>query len=352
MTNAAFPQTALPVGIALIGCGRIATAHLEAIRAQSAYGRVVAVVDNDLDNARAFAQRFDVETALDSLEAALLLPEVEAVLICTPNALHVEQTLAALEAGRHVLLEKPFSEDVAGAERLVAAADRTGLVLAVGHTFRHVEAVRYIQDHRHEFGRLRAVSIAMLVRWDGPQASWWGERTRDQGLILSLYAPHALDFLQLVVGDDDPIRFTVEAAQHQTSWQAEDEVMIQLRYPHDVMAQVHISYNQDFVVNRKTLHFDRAMLTIDHGDTLSVNDQIVVQPAPENAGDPHTMGKRKGGHFFETQFREFALAVRGEPHRSVSPTDALRLVKLNRAIIDRAARATQADRDAAPVEHA
>lgn len=326
-----------PVRIALVGCGRISTAHLKAIAAQPEFGTIVAVADPDLDQATAAARTFGVPHAVRTLDEVLAIDAVEAVVLCTPNALHAGQSEAALRAGRHVLVEKPFGETVAEAERLVAISAEAGRMLTVGHTFRHVEAVRTLQDRLDYYGRLRAVSISMCVLWDGPQAPWWAERTEEEGLILSLFAPHAIDFLQLVVGDVDPIRIHAEAARHQAGWQAEDEAMILLRFPNDVLASIHVSYNQRSVTNRKTVHFEHATLRVEDGDTLWVDDRLVVASPRQPASDGALLGDGVV-HYFATQFREFAKAVRGLPNRCVRPDQALRQMRLNRAILDQVRR--------------
>jgi predicted dehydrogenase len=216
---------------------------------------------------------------------------------------------------------------------MAEAAARTGRVLALGQTLRHTPPVRWLQDHRHAFGRLRAVEVSMCVRWDGPQAPWWKTRRREEGLILSLFAPHALDFVQLVLGVD-ALNVHAEVARWQDGWSAEDEAMILLRYPGGVLAQVHISYNQRFVVDRKTVHFDDAMLRVEDGEWLWQDGRCVVEPAPDATGDPHRMGGRDLNHYFRTQFGEFVAAVRGQPHRSVLHEEGLRLTRLLDRVIE------------------
>jgi predicted dehydrogenase len=332
-------QPLRPVGIALVGCGRISHSHLHAIKSQPQFGRLIAVVDRDRALAREVAGRFGAAHATAELGDALAIDAVEAVCLCTPNDLHESQALQALSVGRHVLVEKPMAESESGAARMVDAADRTGLVLAAGHTFRHGNAVRYLQDHRSEYGKLRAIQISSCVHWDGPQAPWWKDRTPDEGLILSLLAPHALDFLQVAVDQREPVRVSVERARHQTVWAAEDEAMILLRYADDCLAFIHLSYNQARVVDRRTLHFERALLRIEDGDRLWVDDELVVPPMPAERGELHRMGARDLSHYFNRQFEEFARAVRGLEHRSVRPREAARTT----ALIHRILRAANGD---------
>lgn len=326
-----------PIGVALVGCGRISTPHLKAITTQPDYATLVAVADADPERARTTAAQYGAPHHAGSLDDILALDAVEAVILCTPNAVHAAQVEQALAAGKHVLVEKPFSETLAEAERNAALAEAAGLVLTVGHTFRHVEAVRVLQDRLGDYGRVRAVSIAMCVKWDGPQAPWWADRTEDEGLILSLFAPHAIDFLQMVVGDVDPLRITVEAARHQSGWQAEDEAMILLRYPDDVLASIHVSYNQKATTNRKTVHCEHGTLRIENGDELWIDDTLVVSPAQAKAVGGPLLGDGIT-HYFSTQFREFVRKIAGLPSRSVRADEAVRQIRLNLDILKHARR--------------
>lgn len=330
-----------PLGLLLVGCGRISGAHLAALSGLKGEIRLVATVDSDLPAAERAAAPFGAQAFAD-LAQALALPQVGAVLIASPNALHGPQAATALAAGKHVLVEKPLAESGAQARALAEAAALRGLVLAAGHTYRHNAAIATLVDMMPQWGPLRAIEVSSCVFWDGPQAPWWAERTPEEGLILSLFAPHSLDFVQLVMGADDPLRVQAEAARWQMGWQGEDEAMILLGYPGRRMASVHISYNQRSVFDRKVLHFAGGVAEIEDGEVLKWNGEVLVAPAEGVISNPRAMGGRKLGHFFAQQLREFAAAVRGEPNRCPTGHDAARLIDL----IDRvkaAARATSAD---------
>lgn len=316
-----------PVNIAVIGCGRISASHLDAAAARPDAARIVAVVDRDIALAQKAAAPFGAH-AFATIEEALALTAVDAVLIATPNHVHAAQAMATLQAGKHVLVEKPAAETGAEAAALAREAEARGLVLAVGHTFRHNEAVRQVVDRMPTLGRLLSVEVSTCVRWNGPQAPWWAERKPEEGLILSLFAPHALDFVQLVMGDADPVRVHAEAARLQSGWQGEDEAMILLAYPGRRLASVHISYNQPSVMDRKVLHFDTGVLEIEHGEILRWNGDVIVQPPEGVLIDPLRMGGRRLEHYFQDQLTEFARAVRGQSNRMPTGHDAARLIGL------------------------
>lgn len=324
-----FPR---PVGVAVIGCGRISPLHLKAIANQPQFAKLVAVVDPDLVRAEQAATEFGAVHSFATMAEALACDAVEAVVLCTPNAFHAAQAYQAMLAGRHVLVEKPFSETLDDAVLNAKLADETGLVLAAGHVARHGAAVRALQDCFGKYGKLRALDATWCVFWDGPQAPWWSELTEDQGLILSLFAPHCIDFVQMVMGDAEPLRLTVEAARHQNGWQAEDEVKMLIRYPDNVLASVHVSYNQRHVTNRRTVQFEHATCVIENGNELWIDGELIVAPNNKTVKSGNHLDDSVL-HYFECQMREFTKAVRGLPSRSLLHADALRQVRLNRSII-------------------
>ena len=316
-----------PIGAVLAGCGRISASHLQAIAAQPANWKLIAAVDPHPERAAAAAAPFGA-LAFTDLSEALALPGVEAAILCSPNTAHAAQAIAALQSGKHVLVEKPLAESGAEARALAAEAEARGLQLAAGHTFRHGPAVRYLQDHWDTFGNLRAVEVSQCVFWDGPQAPWWAERTPDEGLIISLFAPHQLDFIQLAMGHEAPLRVHAEGARHQDGWQGEDEALILLAYPGRRMASLHISYNQQPIHDRKVLFFDKGVLEIRDAETLLWNGKVCVTPAAGSITDAGRMGGRDLSHYFRTQLGEFAQAIRGQPHRCAKGTEAAGVIEL------------------------
>ena len=120
---------------------------------------VVAVASRDRSRAEAFAREHGIERALGSYEELLADPEVEAVYIPLPNSLHVPWSVQALEAGKHVLCEKPLTRRPADAEAAFAAAERSGRLLMEAFMWRHHPQTRRLRELLDEgvIGRLRLV---------------------------------------------------------------------------------------------------------------------------------------------------------------------------------------------------
>ena len=124
------------VRIGMVGCGRIADLQCLGYLAHPK-AEIVAVCDLDLDRARARAEQWGARLATDDLEKLLADPDVDAVDILTPHHLHEAQARAALEAGKHVSLQKPPTRSLAELDRLARTARERGRVLRVFENFLH-----------------------------------------------------------------------------------------------------------------------------------------------------------------------------------------------------------------------
>lgn len=120
----------------IIGPGRIAPRLVRAL-SQAERGELVAVASRDLGRARDFAERFGIGVAIDSYQALLDRADVEVVYISLPNHLHAEWTLRALEAGKHVLCEKPLALSAGDVDRIMAACERSDRVAVEAFMYRH-----------------------------------------------------------------------------------------------------------------------------------------------------------------------------------------------------------------------
>ncbi len=121
--------------VALAGAGAFGVKHLDAM-AQIDGVEVVAVVGRELDRTQAFADEHGVAHATTDLGDVLAMDDVDAVVLATPTALHAEQSIATLRAGKHVQVEIPLCDDLADGEAVLAAHHGTGLVAMCGHTRR------------------------------------------------------------------------------------------------------------------------------------------------------------------------------------------------------------------------
>src|SRR5580765_4663820 len=107
---------------------------------------LVAVASRDQARADAYAKTWEIERAYGTYDALLEDPDIEAVYISLPNNLHVPCTIQALDAGKHVLCEKPFSRNADEVESAFDAADRVGRLLSEAFMYRHNPQTKRVKD--------------------------------------------------------------------------------------------------------------------------------------------------------------------------------------------------------------
>ncbi len=123
-----------PLRIAVIGAGVMGQRHMEALH-RLPHTQLVAVMDVDGERAQQAAERYDIQ-AFTALDALLDRDDLDAVCICTPDWAHREPALAAAARGLHLLVEKPLATTLEDADAIIAAAQRAGVTLMVGHILR------------------------------------------------------------------------------------------------------------------------------------------------------------------------------------------------------------------------
>src|SRR3954463_7101819 len=151
------------VRLGVLGAARIAPAAVVKPARNSTEAEVVAIAARDRSRADAFAAKHGIPRVLESYADLLADPDIDAIYNPLPNGLHAEWTIAALEAGKHVLCEKPFTSNAQEAEAVSAVADRTGLVVMEAFHYRYhplAKRMREIVESR-ELGTLRRVEAAL-----------------------------------------------------------------------------------------------------------------------------------------------------------------------------------------------
>ena len=134
-----------PIGLAVVGAGYWGPNLIRAARATPAF-QLNWLCDRDLGRAQAALDRYTPVRATASYEQVLADPDVSAVAIATPAATHFDLVRAALEAGKHVLVEKPLTASVAEGVKLAELAERSGLVLMCDHTYCYTPVVQRIRE--------------------------------------------------------------------------------------------------------------------------------------------------------------------------------------------------------------
>ncbi|MDT8341837.1 MAG: Gfo/Idh/MocA family oxidoreductase [Longimicrobiales bacterium] len=168
--------------VGIVGTGAVAQlVHLPFCSGRNDV-ELVAVADKDPGKARALAERFGVERVL-ATDALLQADDLDAVILCTPNHLHEAEAVAALEAGKHVLVERPLALTADGCRQVIAAARAAGCTLGVGmsHRFRPDVAAARAFVEGGELGGVYAARVAWMNRHVPLRATTWRQRPEQAG---------------------------------------------------------------------------------------------------------------------------------------------------------------------------
>jgi len=133
------------IKVALAGAGAFGIKHLDGIKNIDGVD-VVSLVSRDLDKTREVAAKYGIRHVTTDLADSLALEEVDAVILCTPTQMHAGQTIACLQAGKHVQVEIPLADSLAGAKAVVTQARASGLIAMCGHTRRFNPSHQYVKS--------------------------------------------------------------------------------------------------------------------------------------------------------------------------------------------------------------
>lgn len=191
-----------PLRVGVLGLGAIAqTAHLPVL-AKMRGVQIAALCDNDGAKARSLAQRFAVRDICTDVEELLELPDIDAIIVSTPNHLHEVHVLSALRAKKHVMCERPLGLNARAVERILAAAEKAKRVVMVAnnHRFRHDAQALDAFVRAGELGKVRSVRAGAYRRrvsqapWRLRRAESGGGAFLELGLPLLDLAGWLLDF--------------------------------------------------------------------------------------------------------------------------------------------------------------
>jgi len=330
-----------PVRLASIGLGRWARVLArgaqrgDVIELHSCFSR-------SQEKRDAFQEEYGVPKAASSLDELLSDPDVEGVLITTPNDTHREVITAALDAGKAVYTDKPISHTLEDALAIRAAVRRSGQVFAVGHSARRLSGHRVMKDWI-DSGRIGRVSLAEANFSNerglelSPETWRWYSDKSPGGTLIQLGVHHA-DTLQFLLGPVAAV--TAQVRKLYTKAEVPDAAMVIMEFESGALGylgcgwaspgvyqmrlqgtEANLMYDLDFT------HWDESHLADDWSSLVS---QAYRQSVRDSVELPRT-------DMFREQLEEFALAIRGEATVEVDADAAIRALAIVRAAIDSSA---------------
>ncbi|AHM61768.1 putative dehydrogenase [Flammeovirgaceae bacterium 311] len=233
----------MSIRFAIVGCGRISERHAQHI---SNVGELVAVCDIVREKAEGLAEKYGAKAYTDLDEMLRYEKEVEVVAICSPNGLHAAQTIAALQAEKHVICEKPMAINPYDCGEMIKAAERANRRLFVVKQNRFnppVAAVKELIDA----GKLGQIySVHLSCYWNRHNAyyanSWKGTKALDGGTLYTQFS-HFIDLLYWMFGDVKEVTAYTANYHHQGIIEFEDTGVVNLRFYNGTLGSVHYTVN-------------------------------------------------------------------------------------------------------------
>ena len=192
--------------IAIVGTGSISHSHIRAYL-QNPDVELYAFCDINEERVKMMGEKYGVKR-LYTDEAAMLreLPEIDAVSVCTWNSQHAPCTIMALNAGKHVLCEKPMATCAADAVKMKEAAEKNGKLLMVGFVRRYGNDAKILKDYIDGgyFGEIY-YGKATYLRRNGSPGGWFGDKSRSGGGPLIDLGVHVIDLTRYLMGNPLPV---------------------------------------------------------------------------------------------------------------------------------------------------
>jgi predicted dehydrogenase len=194
-----------------VGCGDIAAKRVAAALRDSPHSALVAVASRQAAKAEEFATQHGARRAHPDWRDLVLDKEIDAVYLATPVVLHLEQAIAAAEAGKHVLCEKPMALDVKSCERMVAAARQHGVRLGVAYYRHHYPVVARLREllASGEIGQPVLATAQVFEPFDakpGEPRAWLLRRAESGGGPMADFGCHRLEVLLDLLGPAREVR--------------------------------------------------------------------------------------------------------------------------------------------------
>ena len=233
------------IRFAVLGAGVIGKVHAKALAELSEVAELAVVVDTDLAKAQKLAEEYGVE-ASDDLDAVLARAgdgAVDAVTVCTPSGLHADLAVTVLEAGKHVVVEKPLDVNLAAADRVIDAEKRTGKTVAVISQHRFDKSTEKVLAAVHD-GRLGTLTsaIASHAWWRGQSyydsGDWRGTWALDGGGAIMNQTVHTVDLLCATMGTPVEV-FAYTACLAHERIEVEDTAVAVVKFASGALGMIH-----------------------------------------------------------------------------------------------------------------
>jgi 2-hydroxy-4-carboxymuconate semialdehyde hemiacetal dehydrogenase len=296
------------IKVALAGAGAFGIKHLDAIKLIDGV-EVVSLVSRELEKTRETAAKYGIGHVSTELADSLALKEVDAVILCTPTQMHAAQGIACMNAGKHVQIEIPLADSLAGAESVLAKQRETGLVAMCGHTRRFNPSHQWLHQKigAGEFNIQQMDVQTYFFRRSNMNALGQARSWTDH--LLWHHAAHTVDLFAYQTGGSIVAANALQGPIHPGLGIAMD-MAIQLKSSTGAICTLSLSFNNDGPLGTFFRYIG------DSGTYIARYDDLI--DAKDNKIDVSQVDVSMNG--IELQDREFFAAIREgrEPNASVA----------------------------------
>ena len=316
----------MPLQVGVIGCGSIAHAHIPAIQAAPEV-EIAGVFDRDPARSAALASQHGIGIVYGSWDELLRDDEVDVVAVLLPHQAHHDIAIAALEAGKHVMCEKPLATTLAECDAMIAAARRAGRALMPCHTRLYEPATAYLSDllSRRALGDIYLVQTAGIEPPSTVALRPWLGAAPGDGVLMA-QAIHVAYLLRYLVGEIVEVQ-CLAGGVPVVEMVAEDTAVVLARFASGAVAQMTATFGQrigptEHVV---TLHGRDGWASYQaRGDRRRLR---VASPAEFRDDQTHTIELSQGPHF-HAMWSAFGRAVRAGQAPPVTGEDGRAAVEV------------------------
>ena len=296
------------IKVALAGAGAFGIKHLDGIKNIDGV-EVVSLIGRELEKTKEVAAKYGIAHVTTDLAASLALPEVDAVILCTPTQMHASQSIACLKAGKHVQVEIPLSDNWKDAEEVVRLTEETGKVAMCGHTRRFNPSHQWVnrQIKAGKFNIQQMDVQTYFFRRTNMNALGQARSWTDH--LLWHHAAHTVDLFAYQAGSPIVKANAVQGPLHPTLGIAMD-MSIQLKAANGAICTLSLSFNNDGPLGTYFRYIG------DTGTYLARYDDLYT--GKEEQIDVSKVDVSMNG--IELQDREFFAAIKEgrEPNSSVA----------------------------------
>jgi predicted dehydrogenase len=327
----------------IIGAGMIGPFHAEAIGGLDD-AELIGVATTREQTVKPFAEKFGARAWYTDYHQLLQRQDIDVVNICTPPFLHEPMTVAAAEARKHVLVEKPIAVNLKQADRMIAVCEKEKVKLEVIFQCRFHKNIQRIKEaiDNHEFGRL--ILGDTYVKWFRSQeyydsGAWRGTWDKEGGGALINQAIHTIDLLQWFMGEVDSLYACVDTVAHQI--EVEDIAVTGLKFKNGAMGVIEGSTAlYPGLPRRLDLHGERGSVILE-GDDIKLWDFVGSKRekriSPENyshkkLGDASSEPTHFSSENHKLQIKDFIEAIKKDKEPLISGIEGRKSLEIVRAI--------------------